>query len=181
MQRILRTTLNQTTMPKLQILSGVLEGKVIDLIEERITAGRAVDNTIRLEDGTVSHHHAVFLLDGSDYKLRDLNSTNGTRVNGLRIVETALHHGDQVRLGSVEMRFESEVKPASQPLPPTQTGVDLSQVGKGSAPPPTFSSVSPFGHKKRSAVNVWVWAVVGLGVVALAVLAWFLVQYVSLK
>ena len=75
-------------MPKLQILSGVLEGKVIDLIEERITVGRAVDNTIRLEDGTVSHHHAVLVLDGSDYKLRDLNSTNGTRVNGLRIVES---------------------------------------------------------------------------------------------
>ena len=75
-------------MPKLHILSGVLEGKVVDLTEERITMGRALDNTIRLEDGTISHHHAMLLLDGPDYKLRDLNSTNGTRVNGMRIVET---------------------------------------------------------------------------------------------
>ena len=84
-------------MPKLHILSGVLEGKIVDLIEERITVGRALDNMIRLEDGTVSHHHAMFLIDGTDFKVRDLNSTNGTRVNGLRIVETKLHNGDQVR------------------------------------------------------------------------------------
>jgi predicted component of type VI protein secretion system len=168
-------------MPKLQIQSGVLEGKVIELMEERITFGRAPDNTIRLEDGTVSHHHAVLLLEGSEYKLRDLNSTNGTRVNGLRIVEAKLHSGDQVRLGSVEMRFESDLKPASQPLPPMQTGVDLSQVGKGSAPPPTFTSVSPFGTKRKGRISPWAWTVMGLGLIALVALAWFLIQFVSLK
>src|SRR5437867_12365875 len=148
-------------MPKLHILSGVLEGKIIDLIEDRVTVGRAIDNLIRLEDGTVSHHHAMLVTEGSDFKLRDLNSTNGTRVNGLRIVETKLHNGDQVRFGSVEMRFESDVKKASQPLPPTQTGVDLTQVGSGGAPPPTFSSVSPFGRKRTGERTPWVWVVVG--------------------
>ncbi len=93
-------------MPKIHILSGVLEGKVIDLIEERTTVGRALDNMVRLEDGTVSHHHALLVQDGTDYKLRDLNSTNGTRVNGMRIVETKLHNGDQVRIGSVELRYD---------------------------------------------------------------------------
>jgi len=168
-------------MPKLQILSGVLEGKVIELMEERITVGRAADNTIRLEDGTVSHHHAVLLLEGSEYKLRDLNSTNGTRVNGMRIVEAKLRSGDQVRFGSVELRFESDVNPVIQPLPPMQAGVDLNQVGKGATPPPTFSSVSPFGGKKKSGANLWAWGVLGLGIIALAALAWFLVQYLSLK
>jgi pSer/pThr/pTyr-binding forkhead associated (FHA) protein len=158
-------------MPKLQILSGVLEGKVYDLIEERITLGRALDNMIRLEDGTVSHHHAMLLTEGSEYKLRDLNSTNGTRVNGMRVVETKLHHGDQVRLGSVELRFESDVKKASQPLPPTQTGVDIAQVGTGNAPPPTFGSASPFGRKSVSKTNPLVWGVIGLSVVALIIVA----------
>lgn len=168
-------------MPKLHVLSGLLEGKVFDLIEERITLGRAMDNMIRLEDGTVSHHHAVLLLEGQEYKVRDLNSTNGTRVNGLRIVETVLHNGDQLRVGSVEMRFESDVKKASQPLPPSHTGVDLAQIGRGGAPPPTFGTASPFGRKRRIEAGIWLWVVMGLGVVAAAVLAWFLIKFIGLS
>jgi hypothetical protein len=160
-------------MPKLHILSGVLEGKAYDLVEERITLGRAMDNMIRLEDGTVSHHHATMVLDGTDYRLRDLNSTNGTRVNGMRVVETRLNHGDQVRLGSVEMRYEADTKKASQPLPPSQTGVNLNEVGQASAPPPTFTSVSPFGRKKKGGPGLWLWIVIGLGVAAIGLLVAF--------
>jgi hypothetical protein len=167
-------------MPKLHILSGVLEGKAFDLVEERVTCGRALDNMIRLEDGTVSHHHAMFVLDGSDYKLRDLNSTNGTRVNGLRIVETKVNNGDQVRMGSVEMRFESDLKKASQPLPPTQTGVDLSQFGAGGSPPPKFGSASPFGRKRGGERSPWIWAMLGLAVVAVLVLGWFFVKFINI-
>ena len=168
-------------MPKLHILSGVLEGKVIDLIEERTTMGRALDNTIRLEDGTVSHHHAMLALDGHEYKLRDLNSTNGTRVNGMRIVETKLQSGDAVRIGSVEMQFESDVKKSSQPLPPAQSGVDINQVGAGSAPPPSFGKASPFGRKKKGERNPLVLGVLGLGLVALLALGWFVIKFVGLK
>jgi hypothetical protein len=166
-------------MAKLHILSGILEGKVIDLIEERITVGRALDNMIRLEDGTVSHHHAMLVQDGADYKIRDLNSTNGTRVNGMRIVEVKLHNGDQIRIGSVEMRFESDVKKASQPLPPTQTGVDIAQVGVGAAPPPAFGAGSPFSRKKRREQNPIFWVVIGLGLVALVVLVYLLIKFLS--
>jgi predicted component of type VI protein secretion system len=167
-------------MPKLHILSGVLEGKTFDLIEERITVGRGIDNMIRLEDGTVSHHHATLILEGSDFTLRDLNSTNGTRVNGLRIVETKLHNGDAVRLGSVEMRYESDVKKSSQPLPPAKTGVDLTQVGLGGDKPPTFSSVSPFGRKQTTKPNYLVWAVLALGLVAMVVVTLLTFKFLGL-
>jgi predicted component of type VI protein secretion system len=168
-------------MAKLHILSGQLEGKVFDLLEERVTVGRALDNTIRMEDGTISHHHAVFVIDTEGCKLRDLNSTNGTRVNGMRVTETMLNNGDQVRMGSVEMRFESDVKKASQPLPPSQTGVDLSQVGQGGGPPPSFASASPFGRKRHSQRNSLTMAVLGLALVAALSLAWFGIKFVSLK
>ena len=168
-------------MPKLHILSGVLEGKAFDLIEDRITIGRALDNMIRLEDGTVSHHHAMLVQDGADYKLRDLNSTNGSRVNGMRIVETKLHNGDAVRLGSVEMRFESDVKKSSQPLPPTQIGIDISQVGAGSTPPPSFGSASPFSKKRKSQRNPLVWVILGLGLVALIVIAMLVINTMSIS
>jgi pSer/pThr/pTyr-binding forkhead associated (FHA) protein len=136
---------------------------------------------VRLEDGTVSHHHAMFLIEAGDYKLRDLNSTNGTRVNGMRIVEAKLNNGDQVRLGSVEMRFESDVKKTSQPLPPTQTGIDLSQVGTGNTPPPSFGAGSTFRHKKQNQRNPLMWGLLGLSIIALLVLAWFLIKFTSLK
>ena len=168
-------------MPKLHILSGILEGKVIDIVEERVTLGRALDNMIRLEDGTVSHHHAMVLTENGEFKLRDLNSTNGTRVNGMRIVESKLHNGDQVRVGSVEMRFESDAKKTSQPLPPVQSGIDLSQVGTGNAPPPTFGPASPFARKKTNQRNPLVWIVLGLGVLALAVLALVAVKLSNVK
>ncbi len=166
-------------MAKLHILSGVLEGKVSDLIEERITIGRGLDNMIRLEDGTISHHHALLIADGVDYILRDLNSTNGTRVNGLRIVETKVHNGDTVRLGSVEMRFESDAKKSSQPLPPIHTGVDLSQASAAGEKPSSFSSISPFGSrigKKRSSL---LWLVGALSLVTLAILVWVVLKLVG--
>ena len=168
-------------MPKLHILTGQLEGKVFDLLEERVTVGRALDNTIRMEDGTVSHHHAMFVLDGDSYKLRDLNSTNGTRVNTMRITETKLTNGDQVRMGSVEMRFESDLKKTSQPLPPSQAGVDIGELGAGGGAPAAFGSASPFGRKKRTDAKGWVWAVLGLGLVAALVLVWFVYSFSQMK
>jgi hypothetical protein len=168
-------------MPKLHILSGQLEGKVFDLLEERVTVGRALDNTIRMEDGTISHHHSMFVLESDGYRLRDLNSTNGTRVNGMRTTDTKLNNGDQVRMGSVEMRYEADIKKVSQPLPPQQAGVDINEVGKGGGPPPTFSSASPFGRKKKSMGNLGLWGVLGLAAIAVVVLAWFAYSFMQLK
>lgn len=166
-------------MAKLHVLSGILEGKSFDLIEERITVGRALDNMIRIDDGTVSHHHAMLAQEGGEYKLRDLNSTNGTRVNGLRIVETIIHNGDLIRFGSVEVRYESDVRKASQPLPPPKTGVDMTQVGQGGTPPPAFGSASPFGRKKRGGRGVLQWVMIGLGLIALLVLFWFVYKFLA--
>jgi len=166
-------------MAKLHILSGVLEGKTFDLIEERITLGRGLDNMIRLEDGTTSHHHALLIADGMDYVLRDLNSTNGTRVNGLRIVETKVHNGDTIRLGSVETRFESDAKKASQPLPPVRTGVDLSQSGAAGAKPESFTSVSPFGSRADKKRNSLIWVVAAIGLVTLGLLVVIVLKLVG--
>jgi hypothetical protein len=168
-------------MPKLHVLSGVLEGKTFDLLEERVSLGRALDNIIRMEDGTISHHHAMLIQEAGDFSLRDLNSTNGTRVNGIRIVETKLHNGDAIRLGSVEMRYESDAKKASQPLPPAKTGVDITQVGIGGNKPPTFNSASPFGRKTSPKRNVLLYVVIALGLAAVAVLALLAVKFLNFR
>ena len=99
-------------MAKLHILSGAQEGRVIDLDVERITVGRAPNNTLLFTEGLVSTYHAVFIRECLGYRLRDLNSTNQTRVNGRPITELPLHNGDRLQFGLVEIRYES-VGPAA--------------------------------------------------------------------
>src|SRR5438477_7618429 len=98
-------------MPKLSI-----SGAPHDLTDEVITIGRAPDNMIVVDDPSVSGRHAQLELSGDIYRLKDLDSTNGTRVNGIPIKETVLRFDDRVRFGGVEARFEPETR-GSQPLP----------------------------------------------------------------
>ena len=79
-------------MPKL-IVSGV----GYDLVEQVVTIGRAPDNTIHIDDPSVSSRHAELRRVDKTYQLRDLGSTNGTRVNGIGASEITLHPGDRVR------------------------------------------------------------------------------------
>ena len=94
-------------MPKLHRLSDAPGGTILELVGERITIGRAPDNVVRLEEDTVSQHHALLCIEGGAARLRDLDSTNGTRVNGIHIAETTLKDGDRISIGAVVMRFES--------------------------------------------------------------------------
>ena len=91
-------------MPKL-IVSGV----GYDLVEQVVTIGRAPDNTIHIDDPSVSSRHAELRRGDKTYQLRDLASTNGTRVNGTGASEITLHPGDRVRFGAVDARFEGDM------------------------------------------------------------------------
>jgi len=70
------------------------------------SVGRKPDNTIRVEDVTVSNYHAEFLDGPGATYIRDLNSTNGTYVNGERVVERALSRGDVIVIGKHRFRFD---------------------------------------------------------------------------
>jgi hypothetical protein len=72
----------------------------------RVTIGRAKDCECVLTDPTVSRHHAELSRDGERWLLRDLGSRNGTRVNGMRVLEaTEVHPGDRVALGDARYRL----------------------------------------------------------------------------
>src|SRR6266478_5674205 len=103
-------------MPKL-IVTTDAQGKIgYELTEDLITVGRAPDNMIIIEHPSVSGRHAQMERSGEIYRLKDLESTNGTRVNGIPIKETAVRIDDRIRFGAVETRFQSDVT-GSQPLP----------------------------------------------------------------
>ncbi|MER7706241.1 DUF1707 and FHA domain-containing protein [Kitasatospora sp. NPDC097605] len=74
----------------------------------QLTIGRIPGSGLRLNDASVSRHHAELRREGDGWVLYDLGSTNGTHVNGYRIVGAArVRPGDQVRFGNLEFRLAS--------------------------------------------------------------------------
>jgi len=91
-----------------------LDGQVLaeyNMSKERYTVGRLPDNDIRIDNSAVSGHHALVINILNDSFLEDLNSTNGTYVNGKIIKKHALQHGDVITVGHHALRFvDSEVE-----------------------------------------------------------------------
>src|SRR5438874_11560679 len=114
-------------MPKL-----VVSGTAHELAEELITIGRAPDNAIVIGDPSVSNRHALLELSGETYRLKDLESTNGTKVNGVPITDTVLRFEDRIRFGAIEARFEPDAR-GSQPLPQLKT-IEVTPAESSAAP-----------------------------------------------
>jgi len=153
-------------MPKLQVFLPDGAGEVShELTGDTITIGRLDDNTIQIENISVSSHHAQFTLSGGDYHLKDLNSTNGTFLNGKPLTEAQLHAGDKVRFGKIETIYQSDihspVEKRELPAPELAAVVPASS----SARPRDFSNASPFKVKKEKKSGS------GAAVISLAVLA----------
>ena len=87
----------------LRVLSGGPEAEVE--LEGRTVAGRAPTCTVVLSDSTVSREHAAFVRRDSGWWVVDLNSTNGTAVNGQSAAEHPLHDGDRVTLGDAVLEY----------------------------------------------------------------------------
>ena len=96
--------------------------------KERYTIGRLPDNDIRIDNPAVSGHHSLIINILNDSFLEDLNSTNGTYVNGKLIKKHALQHGDVVTVGHHQLRFVEDdeaqdefektmvIQPSSRPV-----------------------------------------------------------------
>ena len=100
-------------MPRLVVLSEGLTGRSHELKAEKTTVGRVEDNTFQIPDPSVSSHHCEIILKGSDVLIRDLNSTNGTFINGQQVSESILKPSQILRLGQVEVRLEGDQAAAS--------------------------------------------------------------------
>ena len=85
-----------------------LDGQTLaeyNMTKERYTIGRLPDNDIRVDNAAVSGHHSLIINILNDSFLEDLNSTNGTYVNGKLIKKHALRHGDVVTAGHHQLRY----------------------------------------------------------------------------
>lgn len=94
-------------MAKLLIQKPNGEEVTHDLPEDTTTIGRRPDNSLHIEDASVSSHHAEILFENNAFFVKDLGSTNGTYLNGGQIKKAPLNHGDELRFGSIVTRFKS--------------------------------------------------------------------------
>jgi hypothetical protein len=90
----------------LVVAAGVFAGQRYVLGSDIVTVGRHEASDVFLDDVSVSRHHGIFTKTASGrYTVRDLNSLNGTYVNGVRVEETTLHSGDEVQIGKFKLIF----------------------------------------------------------------------------
>lgn len=95
-------------LPFLRVEQGAATGTVHHLPYGLVTLGRDQANAIPLEANGASRRHCEVLFQGHGFRLRDLNSTNGTFHNGVRVEEATLSFGDRIKLGDHELLFTCE-------------------------------------------------------------------------
>ncbi|MEO8353054.1 MAG: FHA domain-containing protein [Chthoniobacteraceae bacterium] len=137
-------------MPKLNVTLPDGTASSYELVEDEITIGRTADNTIQIDDISVSSHHAALRLADGSYIYQDIGSTNGSRLNGKDIpaeTDHPLSAGDVLRIGKIEAAYESENPADAQPLPAEQTA-DLA-TASASVRPADFANASRFEKKTK--------------------------------
>lgn len=184
-------------MAKLVVLSAGLAGRTHELNVDKTTVGRVEDNTFQIGEPSVSSHHCEVFLRNGEVVVKDLNSTNGTFINGEKVSERVLKPGEILRLGQIELRLESEgapsstsapapaTAPSSAPTTPTkkvdqtmvmQRGVSLDELEKG--PRGAFDSKG-FSKKDNKVNKIFIIAGIGVGVVIilLVLYIWHLISH----
>lgn len=182
-------------MAKLVVLSAAMAGRSFELKLDTTTVGRVEDNAFQLPEASVSSHHCEVLLRGAEVVIKDLNSTNGTFINGEKITESVLKPGQTLRLGQIELRLDtgdgaapapvpgaasapapapapaSSKKPADQTLVMTR-GINMSELDQG-ARGPGFDTKGTGFTKKDNTANKIFWYVAGaVGLVILVLLVY---------
>lgn len=108
--------------------------------------GRRRDNDIAIDNLMISGEHAQVMSIGRNALLQDLDSTNGTMINGVRVKQHVLQHGDIIMLGHYQLRYWDEAAASGNPVP-----VDASAVAPEADESHPFSRVWPSGERAASA------------------------------
>jgi Nif-specific regulatory protein len=100
--------------PRLITIAGPLEPMIFLLGEEEVSVGRDSSNSLCIADSSVSRRHCLIKKEAGRFKISDLESLNGTFVNGVPVKERVLEAGDQIKIGDAQFHFllhEAEAVP----------------------------------------------------------------------
>jgi hypothetical protein len=178
-------------MARLVLLSEGFAGRSYELKVDKTTVGRVSDNTFEIPESSVSSHHAEILLRGNDVVIRDLDSTNGTFINGEKITEAVLKPGQVLKFGTVELRLETgegsaagsappggstSIKPKQNQLDQTRIipqGVKLDEL-QGNSGPPELGSTTGFEKKSNRGGKIFLIFVIVASIALVGALLWVL-------
>lgn len=174
---------------QLVMKTGPAPGKIYTLDKTDITIGREAGSDVFVNDVEVSRQHARLVSQFGDYVLEDLDSTNGTFVNGLRITgQRILKPGDTLFLGeNISLSYEEVsfdpnatqvnlAEPISRAEPAQQEIRAPKEAQYPSAPPPTYagqvpaSPIEPLIPEESSPRRTWLWVGCGCAVVLICVM-----------
>ena len=113
-------------MPKMIVSIDGVVIKEVQLTKERTTLGRRPYNDVVIDNLAVSGEHAALQMTDSEVTLEDLNSTNGTYVNGKAVKKQLLQNGDTIEVGKYKIKFVNEVE---------APGYDKTMVFRSGEPP----------------------------------------------
>jgi len=117
--------------------------KEVQIIKDKTTLGRRPYNDIVIDNLAVSGEHAVLQMVGSDVFIEDLNSTNGTYINGKAVKKQLLAHNDTVEIGKYKIKYLVEEGGEYEKTMIMRQGAGAA-AGAG-ATPPAFSQTSGLG------------------------------------
>ncbi|MGA3283316.1 MAG: FHA domain-containing protein [Verrucomicrobiota bacterium] len=175
-------------MAKLVILTQGMTDRAHELKADRTTIGRVEDNLFQIAEPSVSSHHCEVLLRGNDVVIKDLDSTNGTFINGEKIAESILKPGQTLRLGNVELRLDTGA-PAAAPAPapagapakktPDGTmvmprGVSLGDLEKGGGRPAGFDTNKEFSKRTNKVNSIFLIIGIAAGLLIIALILYAL-------
>jgi hypothetical protein len=132
-------------MPKMIVSIDGVVIKEVQLTKDRTTLGRRPYNDIVIDNLAVSGEHAVIQMAGSEVFLEDLNSTNGTYINGKAAKKQLLQNNDTIEIGKYKIRFQSDQ---------TSSGLDKAPAlkpGAGAAVSPPVNAPSIGGADQGGA------------------------------
>jgi hypothetical protein len=158
-------------------MSGDVKGKTFPIDRDVFTVGRSKDNAVMLDNPTVSGHHCSIIRDGDRFVLRDLESTNGTRLNAKEVTESKMRPKDLVQIGSVEFIFDSDQLDAVETHSYAEAHVEVAP-GPVAAPE-TFNSISPFGARQNDSKGMWFLLISIFGLLALVVVILYFINLVT--
>ncbi|MDD2707761.1 MAG: FHA domain-containing protein [Verrucomicrobiae bacterium] len=164
-------------MAKLIGISTDVKDFFLDLSFARVSFGRQSDNTVVLTDGLVSGHHAIIEpLPEGDHRLKDLGTTNGTFVNGIKVGEKRLTVGDTIQIGQVRFCYVASGKKDGAPMGKL---VALSDTGCASIPCEVSEQLEEVKRNRRFGKPAFLITISCLGLVIVVLLLVAIIKVLS--